>query len=164
MAMKTSPTHWFGYVVEALAFLLIGAGLGLFLNAVRADGIDLGAPPGPVETDPHRIGLEEVKSLWRDAGAAIFVDARHKTAYDRGHIPDAFHLDEEHFDDPDTGWRRLTPYRGRPVVVYCDGATCGDSRAVARRLRDVGFRNVRVFTEGWAAWIGDNQPVQRTGP
>jgi len=37
--------------------------------------------------------------------------------------------------------------------VYCDGADCGTSRAVARRLkRELGVSEVYVLKGGWRAW------------
>ena len=37
----------------------------------------------------------------------------------------------------------------KPIIVYCSGGDCHDSRLVANALLSLGFGNVSVFTGGW---------------
>jgi rhodanese-related sulfurtransferase len=42
--------------------------------------------------------------------------------------------------------------RERTLVVYCEGGDCQSSLALAKRLHDEGFKDIRVMTGGWAEW------------
>jgi rhodanese-related sulfurtransferase len=80
----------------------------------------------------------------------LFVDARHRTVFVRGHLPGALNLNEDDWnanvEAVIQAWRPETL-----VVVYCDG-TCDASRGVAQRLRaELGTPNVYAVSDGYAA-------------
>lgn len=84
-------------------------------------------------------------------GNLVIIDARSPEQYDEGHIPGAMRCS---FDDlPRFQSHALfgTP-RDRPVVVYCESASCRAANLVARGLSLRGFRSVAVFREGWSEW------------
>jgi rhodanese-related sulfurtransferase len=87
---------------------------------------------------------------WREK--ILWLDARPRADYERGHIPGALLLNEEE-------WNALLPEMldewngGRVVVVYCSSLSCQASRDVARRLREeVGLPDVYVLQGGWEKW------------
>jgi rhodanese-related sulfurtransferase len=96
------------------------------------------------------------------AKEVLVLDARPSSFYAEGHIPGALNLSREDFA---LDYGRLRPEldkaRNRPIVVYCSGGDCHDSRMVAGALMSLGFSEVRVFTGGWAAWNEAKQPVAR---
>jgi len=47
---------------------------------------------------------------------------------------------------------QLIPGKGTPVVVYCASLTCQNSHLAARRLRQLGYVDVRVYAGGKADW------------
>ena len=106
------------------------------------------------------ITLEEAEDLWR-TGTAIFFDARQSALYDAGHIPGAGSI-------PVPPSRPVIPAevmmiaRDRTLVVYCEGGNCQVSLALAHRLTGEGFRDVRVFSGGWAAWTAAGLPEEKT--
>ena len=82
----------------------------------------------------------------------LWIDARKAENYRQGHIDAAISLDEARWEDSLPGviaaW-----HPGATIVVYCDGADCGTSRSVARRLkRELGVSEVYVLKGGWHAW------------
>jgi rhodanese-related sulfurtransferase len=82
----------------------------------------------------------------------LWVDARSETEYAAGHIPGAFLLNLDQ-------WNQLLPSLlqvwepDKIVVVYCSSLSCQASREVAEKLRDeVGLQSVFVLRGGWEAW------------
>jgi rhodanese-related sulfurtransferase len=109
----------------------------------------------PAET----LGLEQFRSAVESKSALIF-DARPSAFFLRGHVPGALNLARDNFAQD---YRRLSGVlkgaNDRPVIVYCSGGACHDSRLVAGALLSLGFTNVKVFTGGWDAWSAAGLPV-----
>ena len=88
---------------------------------------------------------------------AIWVDARPDEEFARDHVPGAFSLNEDR-------WNELLPQflpnwsLGKKVVVYCSAESCNAARDVANRLRDdAQLKNVYVLEGGWEAWLKKNR-------
>ena len=83
-----------------------------------------------------------------------WVDARPRAAFDKGHLPGAVLLNEDEWDGLVDGF--LDAWEPEEfVVVYCDGGSCDESHAVARRLRgELKIDNVHVLQGGIKAWPG----------
>ena len=86
-------------------------------------------------------------------GGAIWLDARPDEEFARDHVPEAFSLNEDH-------WNELLPQflpnwsPGKKVVVYCNAASCNAARDVAKRLRDEAqLKDVFVLQGGWEEWV-----------
>jgi hypothetical protein len=71
---------------------------------------------------PIEITIKTARGLVDSKGAAI-IDAREPADYARGHIPGAINLP---FDEVITDPARLEAFdpKGKPILVYCGGATC----------------------------------------
>lgn len=103
---------------------------------------------------PASAGVTKVDPVavrgWTDA--VVWVDARPAEAFLAGHIPGAVNLTERAWE------QQLGEVVGRwtpaaRIVVYCDGAGCQASTAVAQRLqRELQLDRVYVLTGGWPAW------------
>ena len=97
---------------------------------------------------PDQISGAEV-AVWKNA--PLWVDARPRRSYERGHIAGALLLNEDEWDEllPAvlSAWQP-----GRRVVVYCDSAACDSSKKLAERLREAGVPGVCVLHGGWAEW------------
>jgi len=116
------------------------------------------APPlqiGPGQT----VELAEFRSTVADKSELI-LDARSAPFFEQGHVPGALNLARDNFA---ADYRRLSPIlkgmNDKPIIVYCAGGYCHDSRMVAGALMTLGFDNVRVFTGGWDEWTAANLPV-----
>ena len=90
---------------------------------------------------------------------AIWVDARPDEEYSRDHVPGAFSLNEDH-------WNELLPQflpnwsPEKKVVVYCSTKSCNLAGDVAKRLREEaqlkdaeGKNCVFVLEGGWEEWL-----------
>ncbi len=96
------------------------------------------------------VTVDQARS-WDDN--VIWVDARPAEEFEQDHIPGAFSLNEDR-------WNELLPqFLGqwspeKKVVVYCNEQSCNASREVAKRLRDEAqLKNVFVLDGGWESWL-----------
>jgi rhodanese-related sulfurtransferase len=105
------------------------------------------------------VGLPEFRSAV-EAKNALILDARPFVFYEQGHVPGALNLAR---DDFALDYRHLSAIlqssAGKPIIVYCSGGDCHDSRLVANALLTLGFSNVSVFAGGWEAWSAAGLPI-----
>jgi rhodanese-related sulfurtransferase len=108
------------------------------------------------------ITLAEAEDLFAGgSGAAVFVDSRSRREFAAGHIPGALTIPlEEYRDFLPEGILAYPP--DRTIVVYCEGGDCQTSLALARLIHDRGFRDIRIFTGGWAEWTASGLPVEQS--
>lgn len=109
------------------------------------------APAATVELKDFRLAVESKSALIFDARPSVF--------FEQGHVPGALNLARDDFAHD---YRRLSPVLkaagNKPIIVYCSGGECHDSRLVANALLTLGFGNVSVFTGGWEAWSAAGLP------
>jgi rhodanese-related sulfurtransferase len=105
------------------------------------------------------ITIQEAEDLWA-AGKAVFFDARPERPFREGHVVRARNL-------PAIGSKLkisldvLELPRARTLVVYCEGGDCQSSLALAKRLHDEGFKDIRVMTGGWEEWEKAGLPEEK---
>jgi len=135
------------------------AGIALFGQWDTSQGvITANAKNGVVA---GKIEIEDVlqaKEIY-DSGNALFVDARTRENFDKGHIPGAASLPVGQFDE------LIDVFLDRhdmeqPLVTYCSGRTCEDSHNLAQLLIDVGYSDVKVFIDGFPGWKAKGYPVE----
>lgn len=85
------------------------------------------------------------------AGPVVWIDARSRKAYEAGHVPGALLLNAEEWGELMFEHQfALQEAFQRPVIVYCDGASCERSREIAQRLRELlGLDPVFVLKGDW---------------
>ena len=93
------------------------------------------------------------------AGAVTIIDALPPAYYDQQHLPGAINLVETDVVDRAP---TLLPELSAPIVTYCTNAACGNSKAVARRLEQLGYSDVRTYRDGIQDWVGAGLPTQAT--
>lgn len=164
-----------GDACRAAVMIVAAAGTGVALNAWRADSLawnradrasrflaEAGVPASdglPVAV-PGGMSLAELESAWR-SGAVTVVDARPASFYRTGHIPGALNLPRERFAADFRGMESQLRGPSRPVVVYCQTASCDDAALVAKALQQAGLPSVRVFPGGWREWQANRKPEAR---
>jgi rhodanese-related sulfurtransferase len=92
---------------------------------------------------------------WGDG--AIWVDARPDDEYAKDHVPGAFSLNEDRWNELLTQFLpNVSP--DKKVVVYCSAESCNTAREVAKRLRDEAqLKDVFVLEGGWEGWLKKNR-------
>jgi rhodanese-related sulfurtransferase len=80
--------------------------------------------------------------------------------YDQGHLPRAVWSTNEDIAN-------VAAKVARPegtVLLYCASETCANSHKAARELEALGYRDLRVFTGGKAAWREAGLPLEPSIP
>lgn len=100
------------------------------------------------------VTVDQAKA-WGDG--TIWVDARSDEEFANDHVPGAFSLNEDHWNElllqflpnwsPD-----------KKVVVYCSAESCNAARDVAKRLSDEArLKDVFILQGGWEEWLKKNR-------
>jgi len=138
-------------VIQAgvMAVLSVGAGfvsyhwhpqapaLYLYMEARAGDG---------------EVALLKVRE-WEAAGGVLWVDARVRSEYEKGHVPGAVLLNEQEWESLMFEAVEIFSRNEKPVVIYCDAQRCDASHRLAEKLRDLGQSDVWVLAGGWQAWM-----------
>ena len=112
----------------------------------------------PVGRDPEILEFKAVLQTWKDS-RALFVDAREPAFFEEGHIPRAINLPREEILQAKTIVELAD--NSRPVIVYCSGEDCEDSKLVAKALLALGHSKVSVYSGGWEEWSASRSPVEK---
>lgn len=101
------------------------------------------------------------EAAWLHAHGAVFLDARRTAMYQQGHIPGAksFSAWEDGLAEKVDQLSLFTADLKLPIVIYCSGGDCHDSHLVAQKLWLAGFRNLRIYTDGYPDWEARKRPV-----
>ncbi len=94
-----------------------------------------------------------------DTHSACFVDARSEYSYYKSHIKGALSLSDSRFDEQFPDFRQKITI-GTLIVVYCVGPGCPKARNVAEKLKQNGYRNVKVFSGGLVDWSHAGFPME----
>ncbi|WP_027722797.1 rhodanese-like domain-containing protein [Maridesulfovibrio zosterae] len=146
-------------LLKILFLCALAAMLAFGFNVVRPKPIssfsELTAPPVSVISE---IGTQDLFQDY-DSGKFTFVDARSDTDYDMGHIPSALNIPYWAIGEELDGMvQQIEP--GKPIIVYCDGLSCGKSMTVAKKLEAKGLRDISVYAEGIDGWISSGRDLE----
>ena len=94
---------------------------------------------------------------------AVFLDARRSSVYKEGHIQGArsFPVWESDIDARVKAFFEEGRDQRAPIVVYCSGGDCEDSRMLSEKLYFVGFDNALVYKGGFPDWEKRSLPVSK---
>lgn len=92
-----------------------------------------------------------------DGGDLTVVDALPAAPYARRHIPGAVNLVIGEVGEKAP---RLLPEKSASIVTYSTDADCGRGEALAERLEQLGYGDVRVYRAGIEDWVGAGLPVE----
>lgn len=138
-------------------------------NAVESTvgGEPAGEAPGTSGEDNY-VTVERAHELFElefvGPSQVIFIDARARAEFEKGHIRGAMSLPAGEFG-PRTPQKAQDYLPGSIVVIYCQGADCHDSHDVAIRLQQakLPIERILIFKAGFPAWVEAGHPVS-TGP
>jgi rhodanese-related sulfurtransferase len=146
------------------SLLLLGLLLCLSVNLPRSESLPLMQTWSPEAQlslengDSFTISIDEAEALYCSQ-AAVFLDARSRELYDEGHIQGARSLPWDEYEKYYSPIMEGLPF-DTPVIVYCDGVSCGLSKELALALLYKGHTNVRVLVNGWTLWQNRNLPIE----
>ena len=95
------------------------------------------------------ISLAELTQSLRSMNPPVVAEILGPQYFARGHLPGALNLPLEGLAERAA---QLLPDKRASLVVYCASSTCQNSDIAQRKLRSLGYQDVRVFKGGKAAW------------
>ena len=103
------------------------------------------------------------EARWLQVHGAVFADARRSDVYAEGHIPGALSLSvwEDGLADKVAQLGRASMGPDLPLVVYCAGGDCEDSKLLAQKLWMAGYRNLRIYGGGYPDWVAQGWPATK---
>jgi rhodanese-related sulfurtransferase len=105
------------------------------------------------------ITTEELLSILATKSMPVF-DVRTAREYAIAHIPGTINVFELEVERIAT----LYPDRSQPMVLYCNGPSCGKSKRTSEQLVALGYTNVRRYQLGMPVWRALSQTVQTDLP
>lgn len=94
--------------------------------------------------------VEEVATIPKRNDVMIIDSRPRARKYDKGHIPTAVSIPDREFDKHVA---MLPEDKGMLMIFYCGGVKCPLSHKSAIKAEKLGYTNVKVFSEGYPAWL-----------
>lgn len=154
-----------------LAAFAASCALGLMTNSLRHAPLPMvyenpeertlrsvSSAPDRMSREPEILEFKAALKMWKDRGT-LFLDARDSAFFEEGHIPGALSLPREEILRA-KAMPELAD-KSRPVLVYCAGEDCEDSKIVAKALLAMGHAKVAVYEGGWEEWAASGSPVEK---
>ena len=139
-------------LLQAVIITLLAAAVAAAAFQLHPRAPALHAIKEPLKAD--EVGLKEIQARWQ--GDVIWLDARPRSEFDKGHIPGAHLLNLYEWDDlmPDIVQLLDADSLKSTIVIYCDGQKCAASRELRDRMNELplGEIDIRVLHGGWPAW------------
>ncbi len=121
-----------------------------------------GPPPIVMEmikkakTSMKTASADEMKAVVEKKSKAILMDVRTSGEWAAGHLPGAIHVDRGLIEF--AAWKAI-PDHNAQIIVYCK--TGGRATLATKTMLDLGYKNARVATMNYAAWVKAGNPVAR---
>jgi rhodanese-related sulfurtransferase len=97
------------------------------------------------------VSADWVKKQIDNNADMVLIDSRPKRKkYDNGHIPTALSIPDSQFAKFQD---QLPAEKSTPLVFYCGGLKCRLSHKSAQKAIELGYTKVKVFAEGYPAWV-----------
>ncbi len=116
--------------------------------------------PALAATDFAVINTEELQRFIDQKEKMVLIDARTPAEYQEAHITGAVNIPEKGFEQAS---QQLPADKTTLLVIYCNGVKCGKSKRVAKKVQQLGYTEILVFSEGIPVWEERNLPLV-TGP
>jgi len=114
------------------------------------------AAPVTAEVDYSVVSTDEVKAMVDQKASFTLIDARTSQEYQEAHIVGAINIPEKNLE----GNLGILPAdKNSLLVIYCNGVKCGKSKRLARKLEPLGYRNIKIYSDGIPVWEERNLPI-----
>lgn len=165
---RSNPFHM---LLKTIGIIVFGSFVGIIYNSLSSQGITLKGswnkkvnqdslivPYSYQEDDPPAISLDDAMMKFQ-SDETIFLDTRYPEDYKSGHIKGAINFPCEEFEEYSS---QVLPKLSfdKEIITYCDGDECETSLLLALELRDMGYKNVKIFFGGWSEWQKAGLPIE----
>lgn len=134
----------------------VAAGVIVSVESASAACGSCGTPAAATAAAEQTVTTEGLAALLKDNKAVVVLDARAAKWDDGRRIGNAKSLNAGSTAEEIAA---ALPDKGATIVTYCAGTTCPASGKLAKRLRDLGYKNVIEYPEGIEGWTKAGNPV-----
>jgi rhodanese-related sulfurtransferase len=135
------------------------AGIALVGQWDTAKGVITANEKNAIVLDDLEIGDVTLARKLYDSQKFVFVDARSRDDFDKGHIKGAISLPVGQFDEKIEAFLGQYPPE-KAIITYCSGRTCEDSHRLAQLLLAFGYTEINVFIDGYPGWEAEGYPIE----
>ncbi|MBE3605401.1 rhodanese-like domain-containing protein [Campylobacter sp. RM13119] len=120
------------------------------IAAKPSDSVKSLIEKGKLEVVDFSYARSKLGSGMRGNSEALFIDARPDRHYNAGTIPSSIQIHDTDFKDH---VKRIdgTP-KDKEIIVFCQGWDCAKSPKVAIMLKELGYKNVKLYQAGYPEW------------
>ncbi len=104
------------------------------------------------------IRREDLKTLLDGGSKVVLVEVIGPNTFREYHLPGAIRIPVD--DNFEREIKAAVPDKDTPVVVYCLDLGCKASPRAARRLDELGYRNVYDYEAGKVDWRAAGLPIE----
>jgi rhodanese-related sulfurtransferase len=97
-----------------------------------------------------------------NGGSPVIVDVLAQDSYAKKHVPGAINVPVES-SDFEQRIQQAVPDKDARIIVYCAGLSCQASTDAARRMTELGYRDVADFKAGLEGWRQAGEPFAGAG-
>ena len=154
-----------GIILRSLLIVLLGAAIGLGVNAVRPTGLPwVYVPKKELTIAGVKVPLVSEKEAARflNDPETVFVDTRKEEDYREKHVRSAIFLPPDDIDERFMMVQGLMPEDSR-IILYCYGPECEMAEKVVQFLAKNGYKKMMIMTAGFRAWEEAGYPVEGEG-
>ncbi len=108
----------------------------------------------PTLMNLESISTEELKGICSNDNVHIY-DMNDAMRWQQNHVPGAVNLDPENFTEQD-----LASDKDSTLIFYCSNPMCRKAPNTAKKVKGMGFNDVRVLSAGITGWMSDGYEVE----
>lgn len=116
-----------------------------------------GIPDWEAKGQLASVSTDFINKALADKADIVLIDARPDRVFEKGSIPGAINIPDNKFDAA-----KLPADKAKPLIFFCGGIACDLSEKSAHRAKQAGYKNVRVYVEGYPGWAAANKDKPAT--
>ncbi len=113
-----------------------------------------GIPDWEAKGEVAAVSTAFIEKAIADKADIVLIDARPDRTAEKGMIPGAINIPDNKFDKL---LDKLPADKAKPLIFYCGGLACDLSDKSAAKAKALGYKNVRVYVEGYPGWAAANK-------
>jgi rhodanese-related sulfurtransferase len=111
-----------------------------------------GIPDWEAKGQIASVSTDFINKALADKADIVLIDARPERTVEKGGIPGAINIPDNKFDAA-----KLPADKAKPLIFFCGGLACDLSEKSAHKAKALGYKNVRVYVEGYPGWAAANK-------
>lgn len=108
----------------------------------------------PTIMNLESISTEELNGIYSNEDVHIY-DMNDAIRWQQNRIPQAVNLDPKSFTEHD-----LTSDKESTLIFYCSNPMCKKAPNAAKKVKALGYENVKVLSAGITGWMSDGYSVE----